>query len=552
MAKFNRADTRAAVSSPLATQATPTGRTYEGAPGYNRTDKAALFLLGVNNMVGEKTFYETSDDRDERFRDLVRRNALADPLWTYEYLRWLRASANMRSASLVGAAEFVRARLQASDKTDVRAPDNTARGIDRAVIDAVILRADEPGEMLGYWMSRYGRAIPKPIKRGVADAVRRLYTERTMIKWDGGDSAYRFGDVVDLVHPFPADSKPYQGALFQHLLDRRHGHADEVAEQLATIRLNREFYRRVAAGETGLLLDNTAISQAGLTWENALSLAGNHPSVNRARLWEAMIPSMGIMALTRNLRNFDQAGIGEDAIDKVVARLSDPDEIAASRMFPYRFFSAHQATPSVNWSRALNRALTHSIRNIPELPGRTLILSDTSGSMTNPVSDKSTVKMLEVAALFATAMARRNVGKVDLYGFASGTFHHPLGSGGSLLPELESFVHRSGSVGHGTEIARAMRETFRGHDRVVLFTDEQTFGGSSWRGHHGDVKNAVPADVPVYVFNLGGYRFGMMPSGGTASETPNRHEFAGGFTDAGFQMIQMLEAGKNGNWPWVA
>jgi hypothetical protein len=39
------------------------------------------------------------------------------------------------------------------------------------------------------------------------------------------------------------------------------------------------------------------------------------------------------MALLRNLRNFDDADVG----DEVAAKLSDPDEIARSRQFPYRF-----------------------------------------------------------------------------------------------------------------------------------------------------------------------------------------------------------------------
>ena len=46
---------------------------------------------------------------------------------------------------------------------------------------------------------------------------------------------------------------------------------------------------------------------AGMTWEDALSLAGNR--VPKKDLWEALIPTMGYMALLRNLRNFSEAGI---------------------------------------------------------------------------------------------------------------------------------------------------------------------------------------------------------------------------------------------------
>ena len=40
-------------------------------------------------------------------------------------------------------------------------------------------------------------------------------------------------------------------------------------------------------------------------------------------VWEKVIPVMGEMALTRNLRNFDQAGIGDDAVVKGVGRAEE-------------------------------------------------------------------------------------------------------------------------------------------------------------------------------------------------------------------------------------
>lgn len=179
MAKFNTTGTRPAVGSgPIATDTQPTGTTHEGAPGYARSAKSELFLCAVSNMVGESSFYESGGDRDQRYRDLISQIATADAGWTLAFLTWLRGEGNMRSASLVGAAEAVKARLDAAkDGSEVA---NGARN--RQLINAVLQRADEPGELLAYWTSRYGRAIPKPVKRGVADAILRLYTERNLLK----------------------------------------------------------------------------------------------------------------------------------------------------------------------------------------------------------------------------------------------------------------------------------------------------------------------------------------------------------------------------------
>ena len=105
------AGTRPAVTSPITSEATPSARTHEGATGYARDTKSELFLLAVSNKVGEDTFYEQASDRDDRYCALVHQAALEDPEWTARFLAWLRTEANMRSAALVGAAEFVKARL---------------------------------------------------------------------------------------------------------------------------------------------------------------------------------------------------------------------------------------------------------------------------------------------------------------------------------------------------------------------------------------------------------------------------------------------------------
>ena len=82
------------------------------------------------------------------------------------------------------------------------------------------LRADEPAELLAYWLNKYGRAVPRGIKTGLADAAKRLYTERAVLKWDSKDRQVRMGDVIEVCHPTP--DTPEQASLFRYLLDLRH------------------------------------------------------------------------------------------------------------------------------------------------------------------------------------------------------------------------------------------------------------------------------------------------------------------------------------------
>ncbi|MFE6829238.1 TROVE domain-containing protein, partial [Streptomyces sp. NPDC057690] len=331
MARFNTRDARP-VGRSLITTVGAQARTHEGATGYLRDAKSELFLLAVSNMVGTDTFYETGGQRDDRYTRLVRQLAIADPEWTAGLLGWLRGEGNMRTAALVGAAEFTAERLL-----------HEAPGYSRQVIDSVLQRPDEPGEMLGYWTAHYGRRLPKPVKRGIADAAQRLYNEAALLKYDTDSKGYRFGDVLELVHAAPAPDKRWQGDLFKHAIDRRHGRTEDIPARLSTL-LAREQLMATPLDQRRQVLANHQylLQHAGMTWE---SLAGWLQGPMDAAAWEAVIPSMGLMALIRNLRNFDEAGVSDEAAEQVIKRLADPQQIAKSRQLPMRFYSAFNAAP---------------------------------------------------------------------------------------------------------------------------------------------------------------------------------------------------------------
>ncbi|MFF3325334.1 TROVE domain-containing protein [Streptomyces sp. NPDC002889] len=789
MARFNTRTTRPAGGSPVTT----TGRTtptYEGATGHLRDAKSELFLLAVSNLVGVDTFYEKGAERDDRFEGLVRRLAIEDPEWTAGLLKWLRGEGNMRTAALVGAAEFTAERLT-----------RAAHGHSRQVIASVLQRADEPGELLGYWTSRYGRNIPKPVKRGIADAVRRLYSERcvtpdtlvlkrdltwvragellvgdelvgfdeevrgkgkgqsakmrvsvvtatrnamletvkvvtdrgetsvsvdhmfvvtnnsrnrewrragdlkvadklvffgapwavdysyeagwlagyldgegyinhksvgvgqnvgptlehskvilkhlgfqfsiqqyepkgnrhtkevlkilggryeamrllgtvqpirlsrdrlwvdgdlvskgphvapgsswanvtaveplgmrenvtmstsartfiadgflahnSLLKYDTDSKGYRFGDVLNLVHASPAPDRPWQGDLFRHALDRRHGNGEDIPARLVMLRQRAALMSVPVADRRGLLLDRGLPQDAGMTWE---ALAGWLQGPMDAAAWEAVIPSMGLMALIRNLRNFDEAGVSDEVAARVASKISDAEEVRRSRVFPFRFWAAYKHAPSLRWAHALEQALGHALANVPALPGRTLILVDRSPSMFPgygySTANRSDIPLAEQAAVFGSALAARAAAPTLVeFGMTSKAMDVP--KGGSVLRLIERFGQIS-----GTDIPSAVKQHYDRHDRVVIVTDEQTrpgwlpsnCHGAQWGGMpETRIDDLVPQHVPVYMWNMAGYKAGAMPSGGG-----NRHAM-GGLTDSAFAMIPLLDAGRNAVWPW--
>jgi hypothetical protein len=544
MSRFNTPVAKVQPRSAVTTEAVPSGVTHEGAPGYARDSKSELFLLAVAHM-GDGSFYESAPERDRRFCALVHGVAMNDPQWMTGFIPWLRGEANMRTASVVAAAEAAKALLT----------DEKPGG--RKVIASALQRADEPGELLAYWHSRHGRVIPKPVKRGLADAVTRLYNEYALLKYDTASHGYRFADVIELVHPSPAPGGKglaregmtlgehglayahalrWQGDLFKFAIDRRHGQdTDGVPDSLPMIAANGQL--RVDAGhDPSALLDAGRLKQAGMTWEDVLSLAGN--KLPKRDLWTALIPSMGIMALSRNLRNFDDAGVPDEVAAQVAAKLTDPQVIAKSRMFPFRFLAAYNAAPSLRWAYPLEKALGLSLANVPALKGRTLILVDRSGSMFDTVSAKSGLNRADTAALFGAALAVRSE-YADLVQFGTGSQAVEFRGADSVLKVVERF----GSMG-GTNTADAVRRHLRAgfHSRVVIVTDEQVHDGF----YGADPLSLIPAEVPAYTWNLAGYQHGHGPSG-----SQNRHTF-GGLGDTSFRMIPALESGRDSAWPWLA
>lgn len=606
--------------APLQTEEKASGTTHEGGPGFARDPKAELFMRATAVFAGEGSFYETGRQADARIIELVRKLAVEDWDWTFDFLSWLRSEGNIRTSAIMLAAEAVHARLE-SHRILPGASDLRGEKTRRMLIEDVIQRADEVTEMIQYCLKTWGK-IPMPVRRGCADAMLYKWRERGVLRWDKPERALRFADAIELVHPDPRKVRApvgltethdrYRGwspaeaaedyerghrehlsTLFRYLLDERH-HGDGNPEGLSLISARRDLNQlrpgerhsiaAKALGNRGGWEDRKIERAAAGQWEWVKSWlgegAGSLPTaLSERERWELVIPWMGYMAVLRNLRNFDQAGIRPSLRDKIRQRLADPQEVASCRQFPFRFLVAHLNTRSVHWLETLETALQLSVPNVPLMPGRGLIMIDMSGSMEDPLSkpkrkddDGEAVypNRIQAAALFALVLAQRNAGRVDVYGFAdppggrrdfwgwgqkirANPGHFALGHiepGFSVLRMMENVVSKIGYVGHGTAIEQNLRQCYDGHDWVTVFTDEQAIkGGPGWQSGYaheiGDISACLPAETALFAWNLAGYGNGAFPTGA------NRYSLAG-LTDASFGIMQRIMARKSGLWPWEA
>ncbi len=491
------------------------GRVPTGVPARTLEDREEIFLLAAAGLAEGIDYYE---DTDERFVELVGRLALADDGWLVRFIGWLRGHDAPASAAVVAAAELVRVRLGAG---------LTTSGGNRAVISGVLKRADEAGSLLAYWFRRYGRTMPKPIKHGLADAVEELYDERALAIHDTVSAGMRFARVIDFVHPKAATAD--RRDLFAYALAGRGG---TVPESLPMLRAQAALYaltpeqRRETLDRPDLA---EAFADAGLTWD---LLDGWLLGERDVRAYQAMLPTMGYADRLSRLAELEDCGLPSDVLQRVGAELADPDRVAAERIGPLRLYMAARRTSTKVWAEALECALPASLAGVPSLPGRTLILIDRSVSMFTQVARGSAVTVADQAALFGTALALR-AEEANLVQF--GTTHHRI----EFTPDESpaTILGRFWQLGDGNA-ADAVSARFRGHDRVVIITDEPD--GSAWQGPH--PASALPAHTPSYIWNVASTGDGHTPG-------HRRHVFAG-LTDGAFAVIPLIEAAHRGDWPF--
>lgn len=347
-------------------------------------------------------------------------------------------------------------------------------GTNRQIIEAAISRLDEASDMIAGWMSLYGRNIPSCVRRGVADALRVRLSERSYLKWAGRMNAgsVTLRDVINLTHPKPKNS--VQEALIKLVLDESYGKKGDD-KQLPTIRAYRQFLAMDRDAQIRALTGPDAkdvIRKAALTHEVIAGAIGTIP----ADVWETLVPEMGYMALRMNLRRIEASGAS-----------------------------------------------------------RALVLLDRSGSMSYPMSAKSSLSCQDTANVFASALAIRGesvrvvafddhmedvkVASTDLLRVVD---QMPTARGCTYTPDAVAYAHKKGEK----------------YDRIIILTDEQYAGGSVDKA-----LDTYAPGVPVFTWNLAGYATAQMES------REVRWTF-GGLSDKGFQMIPLLERGIGQSWPW--
>jgi len=205
-------------------------------------------------------------------------------------------------------------------------------------------------------------------------------------------------DILKMCHVRPNTVE--KEALFRYILGKEYNY-NELPEKIREL----EFFKANPGTEVPQDLDFRMLDsictkdQMRSLWTNQLTKGNWH-------------------LIRMNLNNLLKYGVFESKtnVEHASRVLGSREKVQMNKVFPYQIFNTYMNIKEEmprEIKDALHDALEHSLVNVPKLEGQVYICVDISGSMGSVVtgnrgSASSTVRCVDVAALFGCAILRNN------------------------------------------------------------------------------------------------------------------------------------------------
>ena len=226
-----------------------------------------------------------------------------------------------------------------------------------------------------------------------------------------------------------------------------------------------------------------------LPWEALPDAALGHREV-----WEALLPTMGLTALMRNLGRMSKLGLfdmGSVATKVAVDRLTDAEGVTRARLHPLNILTAlctyksgHGLRGSMTWNAspkiidALDEAFYLGFNGLRPAGKRTLVGLDVSGSMAGGSVAGSPMTPREAGAAMSMTIARTEP-EYQVMGFSHEFVHLDI----TGRQRLDDVIRTTSRLPFGmTDCALPMQWAAQNKvpvDTFIVITDSETYHGSA-------------------------------------------------------------------------
>lgn len=431
-----------------------------------------LICMSSSSFFGEPMYYKGMKPENKKHRhDGMRKDALSN-----EQRNYLRTTLNAidnyewRNMSPVEAMEkviddaldydpeitlqwavtlrheeFIRATPQVILIRAANHPKVRGTGLTRKYAALITGRLDEPAVQLAYQLSTFGKPVPNAIKRAWRDILSGA-NEYQLAKYRMEDRVVKTVDVANI-----AMGKGFYGynSPIGKLMRRELKLGDDIK-----------------------------------TWESIRSGGGS---------WEEAIEVMGHMALLRNIRNFVEAKVPPGLWVKKLTSTAEK-----GKQLPFRYLSAYGANKSASGFvlDAIEECLEISLGNLPTLSGRSLVLTDNSGSTRGtPVSELSSMTVAQIGNLMGVLTGRiSDDGVLGIFG--DKIEYIPVRKKSSIMDQTKhanKVGHNvGGSTEHGVWLALDNAIKNKEHwDNIFIYSDMQAGHGGLYGRGHDEYKNYI-------------------------------------------------------------
>lgn len=259
--------------------------------------------------------------------------------------------------------------------------------------------------------------------------------------------------------------------------------------------------------------------------------------------WSLLMERGGFEFVRRNLATAQKHGVLKDerVLTRVVELFRSKPEVERARQFPFQMLTALAAVHNDNdmpmaVKMALHQALEHSMSNVPALEGNVWIAVDVSGSMGSRPTPSMPITYIDIAALFAAAIVRKNPNaRVIVFSDrAQEIAVNPLDTAATTSSNIAR--HLGGGTDCASPIELLNREK-RAVDTFVMLSDNESWIGRYYYGRTtgsvgewNELKRRCPKARQV--------RINISPNG-TDQLPPNQKDTlrVSGFSDAVFSAV---------------